>query len=287
MSGREARVWLPGSLDELWKIWSDAPDAVLYAGGTDLMVRRRKGGPLAGSDLICLERVADFREIREEGEEILIGAGCTIASLMDHPLVRQNFPVLTQAFKVLGSPPIRNMASIGGNICTASPAGDTLPPLYVMDALLELRRENGLRRIPIREFITGPGKTDLGPGEVLSVIRIPRLPRYNLHHYEKVGQRNALSISIAGLAAIARISAERTIEDIRLAWGSVGPTVVRSRNIEKALTGKPLSSESMEAVFPMVDRAVSPIDDLRASACYRRMLARNLLLRLLFMGDHR
>lgn len=287
MTKRDIRVRLPASLADFWKMQAENPGVRLYSGGTDLLVKRREGVVPADADLICLERMPELQRIEDEGREVFIGAGCTHARLLNHPLVKTCFPVLIQGLWVLGSPPIRHMASIGGNICTASPAGDSLPPLYVLAAELELRTENGRRRMPINDFISGPGKIDLNPGEILHGIRIRKQPEYNLHYYEKVGQRNALSISIAGLAVMAKISPERVIEDIRLAWGSVGPAVIRSRRIERALTGQPLTQKTLEAVFPLVDAAASPIDDIRAHAAYRLTVAQNLLLRLIFQGDRR
>ncbi len=279
MTPNDIRVELPRSLDELWEIRARAPRALLFMGGTDLLVKRRKG-LIGKGDLICLERIDELRRVLDQGDTLFIGAGCSCAMLLEHRLVSRTLPVLARALEVLGSPPIRNMASIGGNICTASPAADTLPALMVLDAQVEIRSPNGRRRLAIADFIIGPGRTDLRSDEILYGVRIPKWPRFTCHHYEKVGQRNALSISIVGLAAVADLAPERVIREIRLAWGSVAPTIVRSPAVEEALRGKTLEQKALEEVFPLVERAVSPMDDVRASAFYRTTLCKNLLLRL-------
>jgi xanthine dehydrogenase FAD-binding subunit len=172
------------------------------------------------------------------------------------------------------------MGTIGGNLCTASPAGDTLPPLYVLGADLELSTQSHRRTVPVDAFIAGPGKTALRPGEILTGIRLNRPDGYGIHHYEKVGQRKALACAIASMAALLKVSAAGVIEAARFAWGSVGPTVVTSAGVETALIGERLSPAVLETAARLARQTVSPIDDLRASADYRRRVSGNLLLRL-------
>ncbi|MHB8769996.1 MAG: FAD binding domain-containing protein [Syntrophales bacterium] len=280
--GRRARqtVLLPRSLSELWGALEEEPGARVFAGGTDLLVqvRVRQEAPPA---LVCLERVAELQEIGEERGYILIGAGVTHGRLIADPRIGDAVPVLKRAAETLGSPPIRAMATIGGNICTASPAGDTLPPLYCLEAELELRSRTATRIMPIGSFITGPGKTRLGAGEILTAVRVKKPTACGLHHFEKIGQRRALACSIASLAALIRLSPEGTIEAVRLAWGSVGPTVVTSPAIEALLLGERPSTAVLARAAEAVRQTVSPIDDLRGTAEYRRNAAANLLLRFL------
>jgi CO/xanthine dehydrogenase FAD-binding subunit len=178
------------------------------------------------------------------------------------------------------------MATIGGNICTASPAGDTLPPLYLLGAELELWAQAGTRRVALEQFISGPGRTALTGDEILAGIRLKKGEEFNIHHFEKVGRRKALAISIASLTALVRATSSGIIEKIRLAWGSVGPTIITSKEAEKALTGLPLTAESLRCAFPFINDAVSPISDIRASAAYRRAVSANLALRLAQYGPH-
>lgn len=278
--------WLsPHRLEELWPTLEE-PGTRIYAGGTDVLVKLRAGLEKA-RQLICLDRLRELQGIEDRGDRVLIRAGTSLAKIAADPLVRTLFPVLTRAVQVLGSPPIRNMGTVGGNICSASPAGDTLPPLYVLQAEVELRSRAQNRRLPIREFIHGPGRTDLGCGEILTGVWIPKNPAFNRQHYEKVGQRQALAIAIVSLAALIDLSPGGTIKDIRLAWGSVGPTVVTVPALEAGLRGRPLTLETMEAAARKVRRAVTPIDDLRAGADYRREVAGNLLYRLSLLSEDR
>lgn len=273
-------VVLPRDLNALWQLLARDPFAGLFAGGTDLLVRRRKG-LISSSTLICLERIEELKRIEEGDREVFVGAAATHARVLTDPLIRTRFPVLIKALEKLGSPLIRRMGTIGGNIVTASPAGDTLPPLYVLEAEVELCTVHSRRRLPVQDFIQGPGQTLLAPEEILYGVWLKKSPEYNLHHFEKVGQRKALAIAVVSLAVALHISDDGIVKEARLAWGSVGPTVVVSREAERALEGNPLSLEVLEKAAAIARRAVSPMDDVRAGADYRRQVAGNLLLRLL------
>jgi xanthine dehydrogenase small subunit len=275
------RFFLPKTLEEVWRIIEEQPDIILYAGGTDILVKLRISHTLNDVSLLCLERIGELRTLYESAGRVFIGACCTHSQLLLNPLIQQRFPVLMKALKSLGSPPIRNMGTIGGNICTASPAGDTLPPLYVLDGQVEIRSKGYSRRMPIKDFIVGPGKTALKMDEMLYGIWLEDNNEYNVHHFEKVGQRRSLAISIASLAALARTTKSGIVERAMFAWGSVGPTVVRSEDAETAIIGKPLSEDTLKALVPIVEKTLSPIDDIRASAAYRRIVAGNLLFRLI------
>ncbi len=274
------KVSLPHTMNELWQILEDEPQASLYAGGTDLLVKMRSG-LIQPRQLICLERMGDLKKVEDRGEEVFIGPCVTFTELLRNRLIRNHFPVLIKGLEVLGSPPIRNMGTIGGNIVTASPAGDTLPPLYVLGAEIELRSKDSSRRLPLKDFIKGPGQTLLDPGEVLTAIFIRKRTNWNFHHYEKVGQRKALAIAIVSLAAVINLSEDGVVKEARLAWGSVAPTVVCSAEVETMLVGNRLSRQVLEEAARVVRKRVKPIDDIRASSNYRRQVAGNVLLRLM------
>lgn len=273
-------VLLPRSLAELWRYWENEPEARLYAGGTDLLVEMRHS-LVKPKTLICLERLEELQGISEAGDFIRLGSGTTHTRLLENLLVRKHLPILAQALAVLGSPLIRNMGTIGGNICTASPAGDTLPPLYALEAEVELHHQGGFRRLPLKDFLTGPGQTTCGQGEILRSIWIPKADGYDLQHFEKVGQRAALTISIVSLAALVRRSPAGVVAKARLAWGSLGPTIVTCPAAETALVGERLTITMLRRAAACIRQAASPISDIRAGAEYRRALAGNLLLRLL------
>lgn len=272
-------VHLPRDPGELWALLDQEPEAALYAGGTDLLVRLRQG-MITAPALVCLERIDELRRIEDRPEKLVLGAAATHAELRAHPAVRRHVPVLVQALSVLGSPPIRHMGTIGGNLVTASPAGDTLSPFFVLGAEIEIRSREQTRRVPVSTFILGPGRVDLRPGEVVAAVHVPKPDRFNLHHFEKVGRRAALAVAVASLAAVLSVSDEGEVQEARLAWGSVGPTVVVSPAAEQALQGGPLTQERLRAAADAAREAVSPIDDVRASAAYRREVSGNLVLRL-------
>jgi CO/xanthine dehydrogenase FAD-binding subunit len=272
-------VFLPRTLDEVWEILAKEPQVAVYAGGSDLLVKIRASA-LNPPCLMCLERVAELQGVRDDGKEIFIAAATTHSRLLEEPHVREHFPVLTKALSVLGSPPVRHMGTIGGNIVTASPAGDSLPPLYALDADVMIQSAEGQSRFALKEFILGPGTVDLHPGEILGGVVIRKQLRFNVHHYEKVGRRKAQACAIASMAALLDVSEDGTIRDARLAWGSVGPTVVVAPDVERRLIGAPLSVDTLKEVSHLVESAVSPIDDIRASADYRRAVAGAMLLRL-------
>jgi CO/xanthine dehydrogenase FAD-binding subunit len=272
-------VFLPQSLEEFWDIRDRYPEAVVYAGGTDLLVKLRSGVTRARC-LVCVERIESLKGVYDIGEEVHIGAATTHSRIQEHPVITRLFPVLAKAICVLGSPPIRHMGTIGGNIVTASPAGDSLPPLHVLSAEVEIQSKDSSRRSPLTDFILGPGTVDLKGGEILTKIVLKKSPQWSVHHYEKVGRRKAQACGVANMAGLLQISEAGIIQRARLAWGSVGPTVVTSREVEEALVGQAMSLETFRGVSELVKKAVSPIDDIRASAEYRRAVAAALVQRL-------
>ncbi len=212
----------------------------------------------------------------------MAGACTTFSELLRSGDVCGRLPLLAAAVATLGSPQVRNMGTLGGNICTASPAGDSLPPLYVMDAAVELQSSRGTRRMPIREFITGPGRTQLQRGEVLTGVRVGIPQGFQVHRFEKVGQRKALACAISSMAALLKLSGDGAVSEGRIAWGSVGPTVVVSAEVEGFLRGRKVTPATVEEAAALAERAVAPIDDVRGSAAYRRQVAGNLLRKLLY-----
>ncbi|MDX9896284.1 MAG: FAD binding domain-containing protein, partial [Desulfofustis sp.] len=288
MARSSRQILLPDSCDQLWPLLADSPSARLFCGGTDLFVWLRAGRCQANV-LIGLERIDALRGISSEGDHLRIGAATTHAELLADPTITKHLPVLHQALAQLGSPLIRRTGTIGGNLATASPAGDTVPPLAVLEATVELRSATASRHLALEEFLLGPGRTDLREGEIVAAIRVPLPPPGSLHSFEKVGRRAALACSIASLAALLHLNDDGTIRSIRLAWGSVAETVLRLPQIEAALVGQPLDDTHVTAVLPAVRKLVRPISDIRAGADYRRLVAANLLRRLptRFSSDRR
>lgn len=277
-------VFFPRTLAELWPLKAANPESAVMAGGTDLLVRLRKTGERPPA-IIALERLAELRRMSIEGGGLRIGAAVTIGELAASEIVRDALPALWQAAAALGSPPVRHGATVGGNVCTASPAGDTLPPLYVYGAAVAVAGAAGCRRLPIGDFILGPGRTSLAPGEIVTDIIVPLPTGGAFSAYYKVGKRRAMAIAVASLAVCIVRTADGAAGKVRLAWGSVGPTVISLPAVEAFLAGKRLAPDVLRQAGAMAAAAVLPIDDVRASAGYRRSLAGNLLLKLAALGD--
>jgi xanthine dehydrogenase FAD-binding subunit len=182
------QVLLPESIDALLDLLAGDPACRVMGGGTDLLVHLRAAAQMPDT-IVCLERIAELKGVTVEGDAVRIGGATTITGLLDSSVVREKLPLLHRAAGVFASPIVRNMATIGGNICTASPAGDTLPPLYVMNASVELRSAGNVRTVPLEGFISGPRRVDLRPGELLTAVMVPVPTGFGVHHFEKVGQR--------------------------------------------------------------------------------------------------
>lgn len=272
------KVHLPESLNALWDILAHDPQAGIMAGGTDLLVRLRARKEHLPA-VVCLERIPGLQTIDPLDQTLRIGAGVTLTRILESHLVQTHLPLLHQSVASLGSPLVRNMATLGGNVCTASPAGDTLPALYVLGAKLSLESARGRRILPVESFIQGPGKTAMARGEILESVIIPFPEGCDIQHFEKLGQRNALAISVVSFAALIRTQ-NKVVQKAYLAWGSVGPTIVRCPKAEKALEGKPLTLSALICAADLARAAVEPISDVRASADYRRTVAGNMVLRL-------
>lgn len=283
MGARIERYVSPGTLDEAAGLLRGG-NVTILAGGTDLMPQTQAGRAQFQPVLMSLRRIPELAGIEQSGDMVRIGALTTITQLMQSALVRQRLGVLWQACDHFASDQIRNAATLGGNVCNASPAGDTLVPLLVLDARIVLaRKPNGVlqsRAIPAAEFFTGPGKTKRAAFELVAAIEIP-LPPDGFHgEFYKLGTRPGLDISgiSIGLGAVREGNRLRAV---RVAFGAVAPTPIRAPRTEAALEGKTLDAATIDAAVDVAAEEVHPISDVRASAWYRVEMVRNNLRRML------
>lgn len=251
------------------------PGTFPMAGGTDLLVKIRTG-KIKPSRIVSMLRIQSLHILEMRSNELVIGANVTYSELMDFEPLKRNFPLLYDAIYTVGSPQIRNRGTLVGNIVNASPAGDGLLALYLLDARVELSNGDIL---PVEEFVTGPGRTALPAGEYIRAIHIPG-SNWDIHYFEKVGQRNAVTISIASVGWLVRCRSG-VIDEFRIAFGSVAPTVLRLRDVEDHARGKHIDEEFVRSLSDMVKERVKPIDDIRGSAEYRRRLCANLVYRMI------
>lgn len=253
----------------------------LIAGGTDAVVRMKDGHFRPSAWLNCKD-LHSLSFIKQVENEIQIGPLCTHTDLIRSPLIREKADLIVEAARQVGATQIQNMGTIGGNVGTASPAGDLIPTLYVLSARIELSSLNGKRVIPVEEFFLGPGKTVLKPNEMITKIIITPQPENELGIFEKLGPRKSQAISIVNVACSLQMDANRKCLGGKIAFGSVGPTVIRARKCESMLTLANLDEEMIENIGEMAWKEVMPISDIRASAGYRRDMAKALLKRGLF-----
>jgi len=273
----------PTSLEEAADILRAGKVTVL-AGGTDLMPQAQAGRMHFQRVLMNVRRVPELRGIAEERGAVRIGALVTITELLESALVRERLGMLWQSCDHFASDQIRNVATVGGNLCNASPAGDTLVPLLALNAVVVLAaKPNGTlqtRRVPLAEFLLGPGRTCRGPAELLAAVEVPLPPAGFAGEFYKHGTRPGLDIAAISIAAGVRRDG-KVLRDVRIAFGAVAPTVIRAPRTEAALEGHPPDAATLEAAVQAALEEVHPISDLRASDWYRRELIRNMLMRVL------
>lgn len=246
-----------------------------FAGGTDLMVLLETG-KLPHRKFLSIWKLSELRGIEVTPENVTLGALTTYTELRRHEVLAGEFPLLCQAAAETGSIATQNRGTLGGNIANASPAADSPPALFVYDAELELVSATGSRWIPYHGFWTGYKRMDLRGDELIRRIRLPREKSAWKQYYRKVGTRRAQAISKICFAGAARMDSGR-IADVRIALGSVAPTVLRASETEKALRGERLSPAVLHRAQEVLAREIAPIDDMRSTARYRRQVARNLL----------
>ncbi|HEX3553543.1 MAG TPA: FAD binding domain-containing protein [Thermoanaerobaculia bacterium] len=268
----------PRSLDEALQSLEDDPALVPTAGCTDLMVR----GPeaLHGMDrVIDLLGVPELRGIQEVEGGLEIGATTSFSEIRRSAAVRAAFPALAAAASLVGGWQIQNRATLGGNMANASPAGDSLPVLLALEAIVVAAGAGGLREIPYTAFHTGYRRTALRPGEIVARVRLPYLPQGSVQTFRKVGTREAQAISKVVVALAGRVAGGR-IAELRLAAGSVAATPVRLRGAEEAVRGLPPGPAAADLAGREAAREVTPIDDVRSTADYRRFALERVVRRL-------
>ncbi len=264
----------PEDEQELRNLLESLPldQTVWLAGGTDLQPAWDLGRSLPRY-LVDLKRLPFMKGIQNDANSIRIGALTTVEEIKQHPLIQTEFGALSQAAEQFAGVQIRHRATVGGNICNASPAADLLPGLYVHDARVELLGLSGKRELSVREFIQGPGKTLLKPGEILTRIILPRLNRQSMFY--KLGLRQAMAIAVVNVAVAYRKS-DAGLQFLVIAAGAVAPTVVLLKQFTTAiLEGLPLR----EALV-LIDQDIAPISDIRATAEYRRKVLKNIVSHL-------
>ena len=246
-----------------------------FAGGTDLMVLL-EAGRLPHKNYVNIWNLKELRGIEVTDSQVTLGAITTYTDVQNHPVLREEFPMLCQAAKETGGIAIQNRGTVGGNIVNASPAADSPPALLAYDAELELVSKAGLRRIPYSGFHKGYKQMDIRPDELLRAIHLPRTTKGLTHYYRKVGTRKAQAISKVCFAAVAGVKGGN-IDHVRIVLGSVAPIPIRCFKTENAVNGQPLNGQTIAAAKQTLADEISPIDDIRSTRDYRLQVSLNLL----------
>lgn len=279
----EADVLSPATLEECLRIIADSSRSLrLIAGGTDAVVRMKEG-KWRPEVWVNIKGISELRFIRKVDQQIHIGPLTTHTDIVNSEMLKGKADVLIDAAREVGATQIQNAGTIGGNIGTASPAGDTIPALYVLGAVIELSSVDYKRYIPIEEFFIGPGRTVKKDHEMITNIIIQPQEENEISIFQKLGPRKAQSISIINVAIF--LSMEKGTNNCiggKIAFGSVGPTIVRAKKCESMLTINPLTVDHIQNVAKIAWKEVMPISDIRASAGYRRDMASSLLERGLY-----
>ncbi len=274
-------VQTPRTLTETYDLLQKHQGRIkVLAGGTDLMVTLNARVEVH-SAYLNLWPLRELRGISEAGNAVRIGALTTYTQIIRSPLVQQHARILVEAAKSVGAAQIQNRGTLGGNVVNASPAGDTLPVLAVLEAELEIGSIRGTRKIPFNQFYTGYRKTVLAADELLLAIHLPKPHANDWQYFRKVGTRQAQAISKVVMTLVARVDAAKQVEVMRIAYGSVAPTVIRAPQTESLLNGQLLSKKLIEQAQQLVMTEVHPISDVRSTADYRRLVSGNILFRAL------
>ena len=288
---RSFDYWAAPDLQEaLTELELHGADAKVIAGGTDLVLNMKKKN-IQPRRVISLHNLDELDFVQGDDSRVRIGALTKHADIAANPVLKQHLPILCEAVGLIGSWQIRNVGTIGGNICNASPAADSAPPLLVLDTQLIAASKKAEKKIALESFFTGPGTTTLEPDQILKeiVIELPKQPAAGC--YLKLRRRKAVDVSLAGVAFQAETEPDgKTLAKVGIALGGVAPTPVRALEAEAVLVGLPLD-EALTKISDCAQIAVnaaSPIDDVRATASYRRNIvnvfihrcAQNVLNRL-------
>lgn len=253
----------------------------LVAGATDVLIRWRQG-VLTPRYMLNIKRIPGLDQVSYSPDSgIHLGTLVTVRTLERHALVQEHYPALAQAATAFAGVQIRHLATVGGNVCNASPAGDTLPALLAYGAECRLVGPAGERRLPLEQFFVGPGRTALQAAELLVGLRLPPPLPHSGGLYIKHSPRSTMDIATVGVASVVSLAASGVCQDVKITLGAVAPTVVRATAAEALLRGQPVDAARLQQAAQAAVQAASPVDDVRGSAAHRRLVLVPLVQRTL------
>ena len=262
----------PTTIDEARALLAGDTDAIVFAGATDVVPQMRGGRP-EPSMVIDLKKIDRLMSVSLEGDTWHVGAAVPSSVLTGNAAFSADFPGLSEAAGLIGSDQIQNRSSLGGNLCNASPAADSVPPLVVNDAVAVIAGAQGERRVPVADVVTGPGQTSLAHGEIVVCFELARPAASTADAYLRLIPRTEMDIAVVGAGVRLTLDDDGTVSAAAVALGAVAPTVVRVHAAEVALVGSRLDDAALAAADAAASVACNPIDDKRGTINYRRQVA--------------
>ena len=276
----------PSSVEEATSLLSSSPSAQVFAGATDVVPQLRAGRP-APEVLVDLKKIEELVSVANDGDKWTVGAATPTANLTEDQAFSEEFPGLSEAAGLIGSDQIQNRSSLGGNLCNASPAADSVPAMVVNGARAVVAGPNGTRVLDVAEVVTGPGQTSLDADEFIVEFEIDRIPARTSDAYLRMIPRTEMDIAVVGAGARITLAEDGSIEHAALALAAVAPTVVRVPDAEAALVGNTADDETLSAVADAASEACDPIDDKRGTVAYRKQVAGVLAKRAVLIAIER
>lgn len=275
----------PDSLEEALKLLGDQGERVaVLAGGTDLLVKAKQRG-IEPSAVVSIRKIPSLARIEERRDGLHIGAAVRMVQLERSEVVKRSFPLLAEAASAVGSIQIRHMATVGGNLCNASPAADGSVALLALNSTVHMAGSRRTRSVPLSEFFLGPGKTALAPDELLTGVSVPYLPPRTGTAFARIS-RTDMDLAKVNVATVLTLDGEK-VSGARVALGAVAPTVMRAAAAERVLVGGVPSDELLRKAAEEASREARPVTDVRSTAEYRRRLVSVLVRRTLVQARDR
>ncbi|MGD2185217.1 MAG: xanthine dehydrogenase FAD-binding subunit XdhB [Desulfobacterales bacterium] len=269
-----------GSIQEAIQLLQQNPEAHLIAGGTDVLVKLHKGK----AQFPCLVDIHDIAELdyieRNDDGDLIIGPLTCFTRVAESPLIHKHIPVLSEAILTIGGPQVRNMATIGGNLCNGVPSADSATPLIALNALVTIEGKDGSRQLPLENFFLGPSRVDLKHDEILTAITVTRA-NYDGYsgHFFKYAMRDAMDIATIGCSAVCRVDND-VLADLRLAYGVAAPVPIRCKDTENQMRGRKISRQLLADISEAVRNDVSPRTSWRAARDFRLQIIATLARRV-------
>ena len=279
------------TVSEAVALLKEHPDARIISGGSDVLIKIREG-KMAGTSLVSIRDIEELKGIREtDSGDIYIGAGTVFSHITADPVIQECVPVLGEAVDQVGGPQIRNIGTIGGNICNGAVSADSAPTVFSYNALLHIADDKGGRIVPVRDFYLGPGRVDLRPGEVLTHVVIPKAEYEGYHgNYIKYSMRNAMDIATLSCSVVSKVDTVTNIlEDVRITFGVAAPVPYRCTETEELLKGQKLEESLYQKLEESIRNEIHPRDSWRASRDFRLQIggeiARRALIRTVELAE--